>query len=94
MHKKRRGLGEIRTLGQRGSGNRDQSALLRASVVEAELQRLSQERRLLEQRLASLESSARRLEEERDRLLSGLSVRQTGDQAVARRDPRAFHLRY
>ena len=73
MPKQRRGLQDIRTLGHRQTPAGDHRSLLRASVLEAELQRLQHERRILEQRITALAERSAELEEERDALLDSLS---------------------
>ncbi len=94
MRARRRGLNEIRTLGHRSKAEGDQKALLRASVVEAEMQRLRQERRLLEQRLALIDDRLSKLGDERDQLIGSLNIHRSGDVARRPGDDRTFHLRY
>ena len=93
MSTSRRSLRDIRTLGHRHTPAGDHQSLLRASILEAELQRLHQESRLLRQRLRGLAERSAELEAERDSLLDGLSGRQRPQR---RNPPRndTFPLRY
>ncbi|MEM1204856.1 MAG: hypothetical protein AAGN66_16625 [Acidobacteriota bacterium] len=88
---RRRGVNDIQTLGARRQGSPDHRALLRASVIEAELNRLAQERRLLEQRLDGVRQRGAVLLAERDRLLGGLGIRRPADRGPL---PSGFQLRY
>ncbi|MEM7583322.1 MAG: hypothetical protein AAF560_08085 [Acidobacteriota bacterium] len=93
MRTRRRGLSEIRTLGGRRETGGHHKALLKASAIEAELQRLQQEQRLLNQRLTHLDQRVNELQSERDRLLATVETRRTGDTLRHSRG-RTFHLEY
>lgn len=88
---RRRGISDIRTLGHRRQSGQDQRALLRASVIEAELHRLDQERRLLEQRLDTIKMRSTTLLAERNQLLGNLEVRHSTDRSPP---VSGFQLRY
>ncbi|MEM8993630.1 MAG: hypothetical protein AAGF23_02435 [Acidobacteriota bacterium] len=89
--KRRRGINDIRTLGQRRHQGQDQRSLLRASAIEAELNRLHQEERLLKQRLSGILERSTRLIEERNQLIESLDIRSNRDRPSR---PGEFRLRY